>query len=207
MKTFTAVTHLKNKEPQKVYQLSGKVQTNMVTNQTVFPDPDPTMAVFSTEVTKLDTLIKSKDGSKQKNQAIQDQADLVYDWLKSLIGYVNKVSAGDKTIILLSGFDCNDEPVKRDRPAKALIKRVEDGNVSCSAKIFVEALVDADRYKVEICTSLTEPANWITVLDYGTLNKLEIRNLTRGQEIYIRVSGGNSYGWGICSEPVVFIPR
>ena len=207
MKSFTAVLHLKSKDPQKVYQLAGKVCTNMTSSATIFTDPDPKMADFNTEITKLDTLIKAKDGSKQKNQAIEDQTNVVYSMLKSLIIYTNKVSNGDKTIILLSGFDCNDEPITHDIPSKALIKRVEDGSVQCSAKIFVESLLDADRYKVEITTTLSEPLNWKTMLDFGSLNRLEIRDLPRGQEIFIRVSGGNTWGWGISSEPVAFIPR
>lgn len=120
--------------------------------------------------------------------------------------YTNRVADGDKTIILLSGFDCNSEPTSRSIPGKALIKRVDDGNLACSSKIFVEVLVDADRYKVEIATSLID-SKWITMLDYGTANKLEIRNLTRLQEIYIRVSGGNTLGWGNPSEPVAYVPR
>ena len=207
MKSFTAVLHLKSKDPQKVYQLAGKVSSNLTTNATIFTDPDPKMADFTTEVTKLDTLIKSKDGSKQKNQAIEDQTNVVYGMLKALIIYTNKVANGDKTIVLLSGFDCNNEPASRQIPGKGLIKRVEDGSVVCSAKIYVESLPDADRYKIEITSNLAEPSSWKTLLDFGSLNRLEIRDLLRGQEIYIRVSGGNTWGWGVPSEPVAFIPR
>lgn len=207
MKTNMAVLHLKNKDPQKVYNLAGKVSTNMVANKLVFPNPDPTMEAFGVEITKLDACIKAKDGSKQKNQALADQAEVVHGMLKSEIIYVNKVAGGDKTIILLSGFDCNEDSTVKDIPGKVLIKRIEDGSVSCSAKIYIEALVDADRYKVETATALTEVTDWKTVLDFGALNKLEIRNLIRGREIYIRVTGGNTHGWGMPSEPVVFIPR
>lgn len=207
MKTNMAVLHLKNKDPQKVYNLAGKVSTNMVANKLVFPSPDPTMEAFGVEITKLDACIKAKDGSKQKNQALADQAEVVHGMLKSEIIYVNKVAGGDKTIILLSGFDCNEDSTVKDIPGKVLIKRIEDGSVSCSAKIYIEALADADRYKIETATALTEVTDWKTVLDFGALNKLEIRNLIRGREIYIRVTGGNTHGWGMPSEPVVFIPR
>jgi len=207
MKTYTAVLHLKNKEAQIVFQLAGRVSTNLAASSSIFTDPDPSLEVFDSETQKLNTAIKAKDGSKQKNQAIKDQTDVVYAMLKSEILYVNKIAQGDKATILLSGFDCNDDPVARDIPAKALIKRIEDGSVACSAKIYADAVPDADRYKVEITTTLAEPTNWKTVLDFGTLNKIEIRDLVRGQEIYIRVTAGNRHGWGICREPVAFIPR
>jgi len=207
MKTNTAVLHLKNKDALDVSQLSGRVSTNMTANKTLFPNPDPTLEILDGETLKLNTAIKSKDGSKVNNQLIDDQTKVVHGMLKSQAMYVNKVAQGDKAIILHSGFDCNSERTSREIPAKALIKRVEDGNVACSAKIFVEALDEADRYKVELATTPAEPGSWKTVLDFGALNKMEIRNLTRGQEIFIRVTGGNTHGWGIASESVPFIPR
>ncbi|MDD4993687.1 MAG: hypothetical protein PHR83_15805 [Paludibacter sp.] len=207
MKTNIAVLHLKSKDPQKVYNLGGRVYTSILAAKSTFPTPDPTMEDFGSEVTKLDTNIKAKDGSKLKNQAIVDQTEVVYGMLKSLIIYVNKIANGDMAIILLSGFDCNNDPVEHGIPGKALIKRIEDGSVACSAKIFLDALPDADRYKVEISTTSDDPESWKTVIDFGGLNRLEIRDLTAGQKIYIRVSGGNTHGWGVPSEPMVFIPR
>jgi hypothetical protein len=205
MRKFKAVLHLKSKEPLKVYQLGGRVLTSLSANPKLFPTTDPPIEVLTAGLTKLDSLIKLKDGSKQINQTIDDQTELVYELLQDYIIYVNKIAKGDKTVIVLSGFDCNEEPVSREIPGKALIKRVEDGSTACSAKIYAEALEYADRYKVEIATSIDGP--WTTMLDFLSLNKLEIRDLARGQTIYIRISGGNNYGWGIPSEPVVFIPR
>jgi hypothetical protein len=39
------------------------------------------------------------------------KATAVIHLIKSEMNYVNKVADGDKSIILLSGFDCNEEPV------------------------------------------------------------------------------------------------
>jgi len=207
MKTNTAVLHLKSRDPQKVYNLAGKVYTSMFANQRIFHDTDPTIEVFGAEVTKLDTAIKAKDGSKVKTQLVIDQTDVVYGMLKSMILSVNKIAAGDTAIILLSGFDCNNEPTQHDIPAKAVIKRIEDGSMACSAKIYMDALPDADRYKVETTTTPDDAASWETQIDFGGLKKLEIRDLVAAQKIYIRVSGGNTHGWGAPSEPMAFIPR
>jgi hypothetical protein len=207
MKTNTAVLHLKSKDPQKIYNLAGRVSTSMDAAKTTFPTPDPPLEAFKTEITKLDTSIKAKDGSKIKAQAVVDQADVVYSMLKSLIIYVNKIADGDVSIILLSGFDCNNEPVQHDIPGKAVIKRLEDGSVPCSVKIYIDALPDADRYKVETTITPNDPESWKTEIDYGSLKRLEIRDLTAAQKIYVRVSGGNTHGWGTPSEPMSFIPR
>ena len=207
MKIYTAVLHIKNRAPQSVAALGGRVDTSMTAHQEEFPDSDPPMEEFGKEVEQLDTLIKEKDGSKIKNQAILDQTNVVYAMLKLRLNYVNKVAKGDKAIILLSGFECNNDPVSRDVPEKALIRRIEDGSVLSSAKIYMDPLPNADRYKVETAASLTEPINWRSVLDYGSLNKLGIGGLARRQEIHIRVTGGNRHGWGLSSEPMVFFPR
>ena len=207
MRTNTAVLHLKGKDPQKIYNLAGRVNANMVLNKSVFPTPDPTMEAFGTQIMLQDTAIKAKDGSKLKNQNIIDQTEVVHNMLKSILLYVNKVANGDKAIILLSGFDCNDEPMQHDIPGKALIKRLEDGSVPCSVKIFMDALTDADRYKVETTSTPNNADSWETQIDFGGLKKLEIKNLESAETIYIRVSGGNTHGWGVPSEPMAFIPR
>jgi len=206
-KTFAAVLHIKTKEPQKVYQLAGKVYTNMIANQSTFNNPDPSLSELSTQNGKLDAALKAKDGSKQKNQAIEDQTGVVFSCLKNLASYVTKVAKGDKATILLSGFDCDNEHESHDIPGKVVIKRVEDGSIACSAKIYIEAIDDADRYKVEITSTPTDASSWKTVLDPVSSVKLEITGLTRGQEISIRVTGGNRRGWGTPSEPASFIPR
>jgi len=198
---------LKSKDPQKIYNLSGRVSTSMDAAKTTFPTPDPTLEAFKMEITKLDTAIKAKDGSKIKAQAVIDQADVVYNMLKSLIMYVNKVADGDISIILLSGFDCNNEPVQHDIPGKPVIKRLEDGSVPCSIKIYMDALPNADRYKVETTTTPDDLESWETEIDFGSLKKLEMRDLTAAQKIYLRISGGNTHGWGTPSEPMAFIPR
>lgn len=207
MKKNSAVLHLKGKVPQKIYNVAGKVKLNMETNKSVFPSPKPTMEEFGVEITKLDDAIKAIDGSKIKAQVVVDQANVVYDMLKLLVFYVNVIANGDMAIILQSGFDCNNEPVEHDIPDKALIKRLEDGSVPCSVKIFMDALAYADRYKVDITITPNDAESWKTVIDFGSLKHLEIKDLVSGQKVFIRVAAGNTHGWGIFSEPVSFIPR
>jgi hypothetical protein len=71
----------------------------------------------------------------------------------------------------------------------------------------MDALAEADRYKVETTTTPDDAESWETELDYGSLKKLEIRDKAAAQKIYIRVYGGNTHGWGPPSEPMSFIPR
>ena len=205
MKSFTAVLHCKVRDTQKLRQLAGRVHSCLSDNPDLFIDPEPDPAKLLAELNKLEAGINAKDGSKQKYQAIKDQTVVLCALLKEYIVYVNNIAKGDKAIILLSGFDCNDEPAIREIPTRALIKRIEDGSTPCSFKIYAEWLKGADRYKVEIATDIAGP--WTTVMDYASLRKLEVRDQTRGLLIYIRLSGGNTLGWGPLSEPVAFMPR
>jgi hypothetical protein len=204
---FKAVLHLPRKDPQEVYQLCSRVITGLTDNASTFSEPDPTIANLTTENTKLINLLNLKDGSKQKNQTIVDQTEVVLDLLRIEQLYVNRVANGDRALILLSGFDSNNEPVAHDIPGKAIIRRVVDGSKRCSAKVYAERLDDADRYKLEVSATPTDSYSWETVLDPASLYHLEIGNLERGQEIFIRLTGGNAHGWGTASEYASFIPR
>ena len=120
---------------------------------------------------------------------------------------VNKVAKVDKATILLSGFDCNEEYTEHDVPEKPFIKRIEDGKTLQSAKIYADAVLYADRYKLEINDNPTDNSSWKTVIDPASVFKLELGNLTRAVEVWFRITAGNCHGWGIASDAVGFIPR
>lgn len=203
---YKAVTRITSKSPETVFSLGGSLQNNITAHADVFKSPNPTMEILGGHLSDLNVAIKAKDGSKLRNQVIRDCTDVVFSDITELKLYVNTVAKGDRSIILMSGFDSNSEPVKHDIPGKAIIKRIEDGSKVNSAKIYIESLPDADRYKVEGSTSLQNPA-WTTLLDIGSSNKLELSDMERGEEIFLRVWGGNTHGWGLPSEPMAFIPR
>lgn len=207
MRTYDAVLHIKAKDPLKINQLCTHVTTSMAGQKTMFPTPDPTLEVVNAENLKLTNLISADDGTKLSKETIQAQANVVLALLKQVVFYVNKVAQGDKVIILSSGFDCSNDPVSITAPpGRPIIRKVTDSTTSCSVKVMVDAVTDADRYKLEIADSLTNPT-WVTYIDYATISKLEAKDLTRGKEIFVRVTAGNSCGWGEPSESASFIPR
>jgi hypothetical protein len=132
---------------------------------------------------------------------------VVFNLLKTEIAYVNKIAKGDRAAILLSGFDSSNEPTPKQVPGKVVIKRIEDGNEQHSAKIFIESLNGADRYKVEITATPDSETSWKTVIDPGSYYSLLVTGLAHGQETWFRVTGGNHHGWGIPSEVMPFLPR
>ena len=209
MKTsFVAVLHIgSSKDSQSIYLVGGRVYTALLANTTTFKTPDPSLSTVLTELTKLDSLIKSQDGSDNLVQALQNQSELVYKILKNLCFYVNKVADGDKTIIGLSGFDCKSEASQHNIPEKTIIKRIENGSVEHSAKIYIIKPAGADRYNVEISSTPTIDDSWKMALNAVPSINMEINGLTRGQEIWVRVKAGNTHGWGPFSEMVGFVPQ
>jgi len=209
MKTsIVAVLHLaSSKDSASIYVLGGRIFTAMFANQTIFPKPDPELEAFSDELKMLDSLMKAQDGSDRLIQSLANQSELVYASIKSLCFYVNKIAKGDKTIIGISGFDCKQEASEHPIPDKAIIKRIEDGSTEHSAKILVFVLDSADRYNVEITTTPIDSESWKLVLNAVSSKKLEITGLTRGQEIWFRVTGGNTHGWGPHGDAVAFVPQ
>ena len=207
-RSYKATLHIKsNEDAVDVSLLAGKVYAGLLANVAIYKTPDPTLVILKTDLDKLDSSIKNKDGSSQKLQVCKDLSRVVYGHLKNLAAYVDKISNGDKAMILLSGFDSNSDAETHDIPDKPSIGRIEDGKVPCSAKIFMSAVPDADRYKVEVSYTPTDAASWKTLLDPVSISKMELKNLTRAKDVYIRVTAGNTHGWGIPSEPVVFLPR
>lgn len=206
-KLITAVLHLVTRDAKSVYELSSRVFHALYANITLFPTPEPTKEVFQQHMEGLNTLIETNDGSALMREKISMQTSVMLADLKTAQAYVNKIAQGEKIIILSSGFDCNNERVPTTQPpGKAVIRRITDGSSACSMKIYAETLEGADRYKVEACDSLINPV-WIMLTDYVSFNKMEVKNLTRGKEIFVRISGGNLCGWGDPSDPISFIPR
>jgi hypothetical protein len=206
-KKSEAVLHIRTaKEVKKVATLGKRVTTGMGDNPTVFTEPDPNLVTIDAETNALNGLIaEAESGDRATIEARNAKAETVYDLLKSEIAYVNKVANGDRAIILLSGFDANDEAAPVPAPGKVIVRRVDFGPESHSAKVIIEPLADARYYKIETTTTPTDESSYKVAVDNVSSRDLVIRNLTRGQEIWIRVAGGNAHGWGYWSEPIAFI--
>jgi hypothetical protein len=209
MKTsFIAVLHIGSPSDYiTVYIVGGRVLTSLQNNATVFINPDPSLATLSGALELLDTLIKSKNGSDEIDQKIDDQSLKVYNLLKDLAFYVNKIAKGDKTIIILSGFECKEESIPHEIPGKVQIDRIENGSTEHSAKIFVKSVADADRYNVEMTYTSNDPDSFKIALVAVSRHNMEIQNLLRGKEVFLRISAGNTHGFGPHSDIVGFIPQ
>jgi hypothetical protein len=209
MKTsFFAVLHIDSSNDSiAVLLVGGRVLAAMTTNQATFPGLDPTLDVFGNAYDILETSLNTKDGSTNLKFKIEKQSKIVYNYLRDYCNYVNFIAKGDKAIVLLSGFDFNNDANEHPVPQKAVIKRIENGKLEHSAKIYIFTDKDADRYNVEMTTNPADPNSITLVINSGPSSSLEINSLTRGVEVFFRITAGNTHGWGPHSDFVGFIPQ
>jgi hypothetical protein len=209
MKTsFFAVLHLDSSNDSiGVLLVGGRVLAALTTNKSTFQGLVPTLDVFASAYNLLESYINTKDGSTNLKFKIEEQSDLIFKYLKDYCNYVNFIAKGDKAIINLSGFETNNESTEHPIPQKVVIKRIENGKLEHSAKIYIITDKDADRYSVEMTKTPADSNSYALVINSGPSNNLEVNSLTRGVEVYFRVSAGNTHGWGPHSDVIGFIPQ
>ncbi len=207
--TYVAVMYVTIKQVKQIRDLADLVVVGLNGNVSIYATPSPDTMTLEKENSKLKLLIIAYDGDKstQKRLAMEKQAKVVHKNLKDLTGYVSSVTV-DKDEILLSGFQADKAPENHTIPKDRLvIKRVEDGKEVNSAKIFIEKIPAGnfiDRYKVE---TSSDGAAWALVVETGSSRKLIVPGLKKLVEVFIRVTGGNTYGFSKPSEAVTFAPR
>ena len=220
MKTkFFAVLHVTARQYNKLATLCSRVIEKLTDNSADFTDPDPKVEDLKTENTKLITLKAEAKGNTQKKDERDAQALVVYEMLLQERDYVNGIAKGDKVLIAKSGFDCDKTPEEHGIPPVPAIRKIEDGNLAHSARIFlVSPLTKGARYSVQMFPITANGGGGITGFDPDKLpwqyalegvnsRELLLINLTRGVDIAIRVraeDGSKKSGW---SDPYLFLPR
>ena len=145
------------------------------------------------------------DPSTQKLDTVVAKSKIVYELLIKEARYVSNLYT-DKATILLSGFGVGKDPVQYGIPSKLVIKKIKDGTDPNTAKALINKIPEGekvDRYKVE--TSV-DARTWTLKLEIGSSQKL-IFTTVRGVEVSVRVTGGNTHGYGKSSDPIPFLPR
>lgn len=93
-----------------------------LTNNPNFTKPIPTLEELAAAVAELERLaVKALTGSQADRMMRDDQHDITIDMMERLVGYVNSVADGDRTMLATTGMTLNREPQSRDlEPVKEL---------------------------------------------------------------------------------------
>jgi hypothetical protein len=207
--TYKAVLHIPSANNYKqIVNLCDLIINGMSSHTDIFPSPNPTIEVLIAENAKLKNLITAaQSGNHADIAARNEQSKVLHSYLKEEVIYVNSAAKGNKEMILISGFDANKPASPNPIPGQAVVRKIEYGNSEHSAKLSIESLPYANYYKVEKSTTPNDEDSWIIAADNLKFYGIEVLNLTRGQEIWFRVAGGNTHGWGEWSQAVSFISK
>jgi hypothetical protein len=215
------VTHCTAKEPVPVYNLGERLlNKGIYINATLFPNPPVDKADFEAANDKLGVLIAGAKGDSESTKLRDEQCFIVYGYVSQNLLYVKLTAKGDAAIIIASGFDLNDQPVKTVPPEMPVIKKVSEGKIAGTYKVLLtrkqaKLLLakkankgnKGNRYTVQVSlTPLTE-SSWVSVLDGAASTKLLITGLAPQVKAYIRVFATNSAGKSPVSAPFPFTPQ
>ncbi len=208
MKAETAVMKITVEERGKVRDLGYKVHAGISTHSSELGVAVPPIVDLETETNTLKDYIAEEDGSTASIAKSEAQCSIVFELLKTYLAWINNGPAKNiKSLLLLSGFDVSLEPVVHGIPNALVIKKMENGETPATVKVFIEAIPATDfvdRYKVE---TSPDDITFTIACETGNSSKLIIPGTVRGKEIFVRVSGGNTHGFGRPSTSVSFFPN
>jgi len=209
MADIKAVLHLRSKTDHKnIMDLGARVISGLSNNTDVYASPSPTVAELQTRYDALATKANTAlNGTHTDIVARNEEAAKLYNLLKDEVLYVNKIAINNEAVLLRSGFDTNKEVSKPSIPVKVIIKNITAGSEEHSAKIAIENVSNARNYRIQTNNVSSTSTDWILTNFATSSFQLYVSELTRGQEIWIRVSAGNTSGWGEWSDPVSFISK
>ncbi len=180
---------------------SKSVKTQMTGNPN-FPNPVPTLDVLGSAIDAYElSLEKAKNGGKEATSLKNDKREALVSLLKSLATYVDTTSAGDRTMILSSGFETNrlpspvgPLPIPTGLVVKAGIGR---GAVEVSCDVY-----DGIATYLFECTEAPSTENSIWRKETSTKHKFVFTGLTEGKEYVFRVTYVGADPSRRCSEEV-----
>ncbi|MHB8259902.1 MAG: fibronectin type III domain-containing protein [Bacteroidia bacterium] len=212
---FYCVMHCGPLQPKKLNTLLNKVIADRTANATTFPLVEPAIGLLEAEVTPFaNAIANAKGGGITATAVLHKEAIKVHGLLKQGLPGVNLVSDGDKTTILLSGYDASLEKEPATIPNIPVVDRIEEGPIHGSIKIFLARTHNALAVKkvkrtliVEMKPTGAADSAYKIVLLTGSATKLIVPNLTKGVEQDICVSAMNAKGTSKRSNVVSYIPQ
>jgi hypothetical protein len=210
-----AVLHCTKKQHEKVINLGNRLIDGLYVKILLFPDPLIPKADFKILLKAASESQTEADGGGIKDTGQRDEDVLtLFEAIKELRDYVNRLYKGNKVNILASGFDANIEPTPHSLPDVPIIKEIRIGPLPHSVKIILTKKRNSQilrqeslDYIVQMAIDPSMEENFDTVLITRNQYHLIIDKLTRGKEIFIRIAAKNSRGQSDWSNVASFVPQ
>lgn len=158
--------------------------TLSMTGNVNFPSPIPTLTVVATTTNQLEAaVLKAKGGSKSDTTAKRDKEEDLDLLLIQLAAYVQGVANQNEgtaeAVIQSAGMDVRSKSTRTIRDFEVFLTRVS-GEVRLQYKA-----VKRGAYEFQICTDLTNEANW-TTFEAGTRGRVVKSGLALNMRYYFR---------------------
>ena len=172
-----------------------------LTGNPLFPTPDVSLADAKAALDALETsALAARDGGHTAVSIMRDNEAAADRVFRILAAYIDRIAAGNETVILSSGFHESQQPIRTPKAALSVI----DGAHSGSVKLIAKAVDKAGAYHwqcVEGALPETE-AGWL-IAGSSTQASFEISGLAIGSKHYFRVAAITPDGVTDFSAPVM----
>jgi hypothetical protein len=214
-KKATAVLHCTTDQPQKVIDTGQKVSNGMYEDTADYATPTVDKVVFNNhlaDAVKWQGLVKGGGDIIISNR--DTAIEVLFNDLDKECFYVNGLYKGNKTKLILSGFDVVDEAVPMGLPPVPVVQRIVSGDAPHSAKFYLTRSGGTEGKKMPGVTTIiqmaedpSEEKNFVTVLECTNQNKLQVDGLTRGKEVHFRLRAKNRSGYSDWTDVSPFMPQ
>ncbi|WP_291125258.1 hypothetical protein [Flavobacterium sp. UBA6031] len=161
------------------------VNTQLTDNAT-FPTPIVPLTEAKAAVDKMEaSYLASKDGSRTAIAKLRVDEEAADEIFRSNATYVDRISDGEESKILSSGFHISKQP----DPIQKAILAVEDGTNSGSVKLVARAVPKAGAYIWQYAKDSlpTDDSGWI-LAGTGTRSYYVLTGLTVAAKYYFRMA-------------------
>ncbi|NEW84052.1 MAG: hypothetical protein GZ094_17025 [Mariniphaga sp.] len=187
--------------PQKV-DTSKNVYGCMLENSN-FPNPDVPLAKIKEVTDELDAdFIAAMNGGKPETAKMHKTEKIWDDMMRLVARYVDRIAAGDETIIVSAGLSCSKQPAPAQRPNFSAILGEKSGSVVLRRKAVQGAKSYIWQYSVS--DVVTDKSEWV-LGDATTKATTELNNLTIKTIHWFRVAAVTSDGTSAWLAPIMLM--
>jgi len=172
-----------------------------MTGNPLFTTPDVAMAQITTAAALLETKYNaSRGGGKQQTADMHQARKALEELLRKQVLYVERITMGNESMILSSGFDCSKQPAPALHPEFKVMNGEKEGEIILKHK----AVKGAKAWAWQHCTNPIASEKWI-LAGISTQSVFTIKDLMPGGKYWFRASHITIEGQSEWCDPAVKI--
>ena len=180
----------------KLIEFARNTVTKM-TGYASFTAPDVTLANVTAAATLLETKYNAAQGGGKQQTADMHQAmKALTDLLHRQAQYVDRIAAGNETMILSSGFSASKQPVPAKHPEFTVMNGEKEGEIVLKHK----AVKHAKSWVWQYCADPISAGCW-TLAGVSTKASFVIKGLNPGGKFWFRAAHVSINGQSAWCDP------